>query len=538
MSRSLALRLGCASVLFAAFVPAHVGCSSTPAPGAAPTDYLIVTADTLAASAGRFRDLRKDGHVVELALVSTVLGGATTQADATKALRDFIQKRWAARAAKKPFYVLFVGDADGTNVNASSVPVASAALPAGPVVSDNVFADMDGDGIPDLALGRVPAHTDEEVDAVRAKIQKYETTYVPGPQARRINLFASTSGFGEPADTLIETLVFKVVEEIPYDFDITMTYAKQDSPYVFVPERFSDKVYERINEGSLMVAYVGHGYQDGFANLDWNKKSFPIMDTAQLSKIVDGPKAPVLTLIACATGAFSTGDSVSEKILRGATGPVAVLSSTEDSHPYPNAIFVRELEQVIAVGRTETIGQAFVAAKQRMIQNDDALRKTIDNAVSAQVDSTQQKELKRSHLDMYTLFGDPAMRIAYPGKVGTLTVPPTATPGSDATVTLATTALTSGNVRFTLEIARSDLRAPPGAVPADGDPGRDPAIEANYAAANDKVVVTATATLAAGTASAKLALPVDLAPGDYHVKAYADDGKADVAVATTLHVGP
>ncbi len=515
-----------------------MGCSSSPAASAPPVDYLIVSADTLSASAGRWRDYRKDGHVVELALVSSALGSATTQADATTALRAFIQKRWAARDPKKPFYVLFVGDADGANPSTSTVPVASAALPAGPVVSDNVFADMNDDGIPDLALGRIPAHTDDEVDAVRTKTQKYESTYVPGPQARRINLFASTSGFGEPADTLIETLVFKVVEEIPYDFDITMTYAKQDSPYVFVPERFSDKVYERINEGSLMVAYVGHGYQDGFADLQWNKKSFPIMDTAQLSKITDGPKAPILTLIACATGAFSTGDSVSEKILRGATGPVAVLSSTENSHPYPNAIFVRELEQVIAVQRVATIGAAFVSAKQRMIQNDDALRKTIDNAVSSQVDSTQQKELKRSHLDMYTLFGDPAMRIAYPGTKATLTVPPSVAPGASADVTLKADALATGNVRFTLEISRSDLRTPPGAVPADGDPGRDAAIEANYTAANDKVVATATGTLAGGSASAKLAVPADLAPGDYHVKVYADDGKTDVAASVVLHVAP
>ena len=56
--------------------------------------------------------------------------------------------------------------------------------------------------------------------------------------------------------------------------------------------------------------------------------------------------------------------------------------------------------------------------------------------------------------------------------------------------------------------------------------------------ANQKVVVSATATLAAGAASAKLAVPADLAPGDYHVKVYADDGARDVAGSAVLHVGP
>lgn len=522
-----------------ALVSVAPACSSTPAPSGPPADYLILSADTLSASATRWRDWRAKDHVVQIGLVSAVVGNATTQVDATAAIHDWVKARWSARDTKKPFYVLIVGDANGDKVETTGVPVASAPSASGPVVTDNVFADMTDDGIPDLDIGRIPVSTDDDVDRVRAKIAKYESTYVVGPHARRINLFASTSGFGEPADTLIETLVFKIVEEVPYDFDITMTYAKQDSPYVFVPERFSDKVYERINEGALMVAYVGHGYQQGFATLEWNKASFPILDTAQLSKIQDGPKAPLLTLIACATGAFSTGDSVSEAILRSAVGPVAILSSTENSHPYPNAIFVRELGQVLAVQRAPTVGEAFRIAKERMIRNDDALRKTIDNAVSSQIDSTERTDLKRSHLDMYTLFGDPAMRIAYPGAGATVTVPPTVAPGASADVSVAVKdGITTGNVLFTLEIARGDVRGALQAVPADGDPGRDAIIEANYAMANQKVVVSATATLAAGAASAKLAVPADLAPGDYHVKVYADDGARDVAGSAVLHVGP
>ena len=530
----------------AALIALVCACSSTPvAPdggvdaGPPKVDYLIITADTLGASAGRWRDFRASGHVVELAPVSQVLGDKTTQADATAAIHDWIKTRFDARDRAKPFFVLLVGDADGSKVSTDGVPVASVSSSSGPVASDDVYADMDGNDVPDLAIGRIPAHSDDDVDRARAKVAAYESTYAIGKHARRINLFASTSGFGEPADTLIETLVFNVVEEVPYEYDITMTYAKQASPYVFVPERFSDKVYERINEGALMVTYIGHGYQQGFATLDWNGAPFPILDTAQLSKIGAAPKSPLLTLIACAPGAFAPGDSVSEQILRGATGPVAVLSSTENSHPYPNAVFVRELSQVLAVLRAPTVGQAFMAAKDRMIHQDDALRKSIDNTVSFQIDAPTREELKRSHLHMYTLFGDPATRVAYPGAGATLTVPETAAPGAMLDVSVTVTGLgQAGQATFTLETARRTIRGTIQPVPVDGDPQRDTTIEANYAVANDKVAAIATAPLAGGKASAKLVVPMDLATGDYHVKLYADDGQRDAVAAAIVHIAP
>lgn len=500
-------------------------------------DYLVIAADSLAASAGRWRDWRATDHKVELVTTTKATNGASTQADATAAIRAFVKARFDARDPSKPFFVLLVGDADGNKVSADTVPVATYAWAEGPVTNDNAYADMDDDGVPDLAIGRIPARTDEEVDRVRAKIAAYESTYAVGPHARRMNIFASTSGFGEPADSLIEALVFKVVEEIPYDYDITMTYAKQASPYVFVPERFSDKVYDRIDEGALLVTYVGHGYQQGFATLDWNGAQFQIMDTSKLSKITAAPKEPILTLIACATGAFDEGDSVSEQILRGATGPVAVLSSTENSDPYPNAIFVRELSQVVTVQRAPTIGQAFMAAKDRMIHQDDALRQTMDKQVGLFVDAPTRAAQKQSHLYMYTLFGDPAMRIGYPGAGMKLGAPAQVAPGAMLQVSVSGAPAT-GKVAFTLETARSAIRGAIQQVPMDGDPQRDAVIEANYAAANQKVVATATAMISGGNAAAAFMVPADLAAGDYHVKAYADDGARDAVGSANVHVAP
>jgi hypothetical protein len=507
--------------------------------GPPPVDYVIVAADPLAASAQRYRDFRASGHTVDLALVSTILNGTADPTAASQAIHDYVQKRYAARDATKPFDLLIIGDADSTQpIDSSLVPVGHWPDPStGQSVStDDTYADMDGDGIPDLAVGRIAVRSDADVDAVRAKVAANDSTYAVGLQNRRLNLFASTSGFGEPIDTMIENMVFQIIEEIPYDFDITMTYAKQTSPYVYVPEQFSDKVYDRINEGALMVTYVGHGDPTGFATLDWSGVSYAILDTTQLSKIAAAPRAPILTLIACATGAFDTSDCVSEQIQRDPVGPVAVMSSTENSHPYPNAIFIRELGQVLTATRPHTLGEAFVSAKDRMIHNDDALRQSIDAQVGALLTPDARTALLKSHLYMYTLFGDPAMAIAYPG-AATLVVPAQVSRGAELDVTGTLPGLgATAQATVTLETARSTIAGTIQTVPADGDPTRDGVIEANYSTANDKTVVRVVVPVSGGALSAKLNVPATVATGTYHAKVYADDGTHDVAASASVTV--
>lgn len=543
---SLALGVACSSSSDGPSDPAPPPSGPTvqppPPPSEAPdgTDYLVITADSLAASADRFRAYRAStSHHVVVATLSHVVNGATG-ADAVHAIHEYVRGAFAKRDTKKPFYVLVLGDA-----SPADAPVGAGEVPAGTfvdsggsnVTTDNFYADMDLDHIPDLAVGRVAVRTDAEADVVLDKVKRYESTYEVGAWNHRINLFASTSGFGDLVDPQIEEVTFKVVEEIPYTWDITLTYAKQTSPYVFVPERFSDKVYERMNEGALMMAYVGHGDTTGFATLDWSGRSFPILDTGKVSKIAAVHRPPILTLIACLTGGFEKGESISEQILKTKDGPSAILSSTEISHPYANAIFIRELAQVLTKNKPATIGEIFVEGKRRMISNNDALRRELDGRVGALVPEDERPSLRESHLYMYTLLGDPALRIPYVRESADVTAPASIKAGQELAVSAKIPAtLHDGRAHVTFERSRvvdSPLLKP---VPADGMATRDGVIEANYAAENDRAAVTVEAMFANGALSAKIAVPADLAAGTYYVKIYAEDGKSDAMGSATVSV--
>jgi Peptidase family C25 len=504
-------------------------------------DYLIVAADELAASAARYRDFRSAGYHVDLAMVSDLVGDAADAATASARIQAYVRSRYDARDTTRPMFLLLLGDAqtvwpgDGSGVPTGTWidPSTSAA-----VTTDNVYADMNGDDVPEIAVGRITADSDAEADLVRDKVTSYESTHEIGVWDRRLSIFASTSGFGDLIDAAIENLVYDITEAIPYDYDVTMTYARQSSPYVYIPEQFSDQVYRRINEGSLLVAYVGHGSADGFATLDWNGTSYPILDTGRLDLLSVTHKSPILLFVACSTGAFAGGESVSERILAQANAPTAIFASTEESDPYANAVFIYEVSQTFTSLRSPTVGEAFLQAKQRMIQNNDSVRQAIDSIAGLLDSVTQRNALKRSHLYMYTIFGDPGMIVTYPGSTTQVSVSPsTASAGANLTVTATLPGLSSGaEAIVSLESARKVILGAISPVPADGDPSRDGVIVQNYDTANDKVAATVTVPMTGSSLSTTLQIPANLPAGQYHIKVFANDTSNDFTGSAPITV--
>jgi hypothetical protein len=496
-------------------------------------DYAIIAGDSLAAAAERYREFRQgQGHAVSLDLVGDIVDPAADQMTAAFQIRDRVSALYEARDQALPFFLLLIGDAE-------HLPPASYQEPwdGAVITTDNYYADMDGDHLPDLAVGRIPATTDDQVDLVRAKVSDYEAVYDVGAWNRRINIFASEAGFGALIDAMIESAAFDIVESMPYVWDLTMTYGKQTSPYVYIPDQFSDKVYERINEGSLMVTYVGHGHSGGFTTFEWDEQTYSILDTSEIeSQLAVVHKQPILSFIACNTGSFDTGTSVSERILFAAHGPSAILSSTEISHPVPSALFIYETGQVMLAERTPTLGEAFVAAKRRMFTGDDEMHQQIGELAEAIMEPDELDAVDRTHQHMYTLFGDPAARIPYPPAVAAVSASSPVAPGDDVQVTVELSGLGAGDARATLESERSTILGELETVPELDDPGFEDVVDANYETANDKVVSSADVSHDGSGFGVDLSVPADLPAGTYHVKVYAHDGVDDAIGSAAIEV--
>ena len=64
------------------------------------------------------------------------------------------------------------------------------------ICTDNVFADLNDDLVPELTVGRLSVDTALELRQVIQKILDYEKNPPVGPWRQRINLVAGVGGFG------------------------------------------------------------------------------------------------------------------------------------------------------------------------------------------------------------------------------------------------------------------------------------------------------------------------------------------------------
>ena len=99
------------------------------------------------------------------------------------------------------------------------------------IATDTPYADLDGDQIPDLAVGRIPADSADELAGVVRKIVRYEQHSQPPDSQPRLNLVAGVGGFGSFTDALLEAAARQVfLQTVPPEFALQHTSANPEQP--------------------------------------------------------------------------------------------------------------------------------------------------------------------------------------------------------------------------------------------------------------------------------------------------------------------
>lgn len=313
------------------------------------------------------------------------------------AIRNFVQfayENWDPA----PFFVTLMGDGTFDYKNNSGVSQGNwiPAYQDGPSTYDEWYGRVSGsDALPDLAVGRLPVTSPSEAKAVVDKLIAYDRAPEIGPWQSRVLLVADD--LRNPDHPGLEEREFLLDaeamarESLGDDLNLRKLYLAQYPLEGRTKPKARDEFIRLYSEGALLVTYLGHGNPDVLAH----EQMFVL--SRDLDDIANAGRLPLLYTAASQVGPFDrlTGQTLPEVFAnRARGGAIGVISATRIGyHPSNMKLANRFHEQLLGSGRAHVpVGLALMEAKQ-----------LVDAGLS-----------ERRVVQRYSLFGDPATRLARP----------------------------------------------------------------------------------------------------------------------------
>lgn len=285
--------------------------------------------------------------VVDIADVYDEFGFGVASSNALKAFLGNAYQNWQLQ----PKYVLLLGDGsydprnyEGFGYN-NLIPTKSVRLIYDESGSDEALADFDGDGLAEMAIGRIPVRTVAAITTIFDKTRAFET---PAMQSLgRGALFAHDLPIGYDFAGMNQMMSDELPVGTPVEHVIRGGSTAQ-----------SDLVAE-MNKGKFIVNYAGHGSTGLWASSSF----FGINNVAQLTNST-GPT--IFNMLTCLNGFFllPNNDSLSERLLKSDTGgAVSAWASTSETTADIQLIMGRRFFNKLASGTIPRMGDLVRDAK-------------------------------------------------------------------------------------------------------------------------------------------------------------------------------
>jgi hypothetical protein len=315
-------------------------------------------------------------------------------------------------------YVLLVGDVPLVPTNYAQARINTRWGSEPYIATDEPYSDMNDDGVPDLAIGRIPAHSADELAAVVAKVLRYEQQLEHGEWERKLKIISGVGGFGAVTDALVEGAARQVIQQtVPAGYDVGHLSAGDAS---LPADDFVSRARNQLSDGCLAWIYLGHGLPTELDRVQTANGTTPILSVSDVPRIHCGPQRPLAVLVACYTGAIDAPqDCLAEKLLLAGDGPVAVIAATRVTMPYGNTVLGYELLRACLHGKPAAMGDVLRLAQQRVLaaSPDDQLRASLDTLAQGMSPSPVDLACeRREHVWMYHLIGDPLLQLHRPAE--------------------------------------------------------------------------------------------------------------------------
>jgi hypothetical protein len=337
-------------------------------------DMVIVTHGDFRTSANALAAARRaQGMKVSVVDTEDVYDEFSYGAHTPEAVKDFLA--WSsAHWATAPRYVLLFGDSSwdprnfmGQGYN-DYVPTKQLDTAELETASDDWLADFDGDGIPEIALGRLPARTTTDASTMVAKILNYDQERAAGAPLRGALLVADGGFENQSAQ------VQSVLTPLTTVQTLNRSAIGNDS-------LMRSQIVDAIDQGPTIVNYFGHG-----SVTVWTGAG--LLDQDSAGTLTNSNRQSLFVMMTCLNGYAGDAyiDSLAETVLKNPQGGAfAVWASSGITEPVGQAQMNGQLYQLLIGSHPMTLGDAVRQAKL----------------------ATTDLDVRRT----WILLGDPSMRI-------------------------------------------------------------------------------------------------------------------------------
>jgi Peptidase family C25 len=329
--------------------------------GAGGADLVIVSYHSFLPQLARLKAYHeRQGLKVALVDVEDLYDEFSFGAHGPEAIKAFLA-RARAHWRPAPRYLILAGDAtsdprDYLGYSARDfVPTKTVDTQYMETASDDWFADFDGDGIPELAVGRLPVRTAAEAAVVVDKIIGYDQA--PRAAARDA-LLVSDNGFESATESLRALLPATTT---------AATVNRSDGP---TDAAVRGRILDALNRGPSVVNYYGHGSVELWTGAG-------LLRTADARGLANSGGLSLFVMMTCLNGYFIEPKTpgLAEALLRAPHGGAfAVWASSGLTVAGDQIRANEELFRQLDAPEPPRLGDAMVRAKS--VVGDPDVRRT------------------------------------------------------------------------------------------------------------------------------------------------------------------
>ena len=357
-------------------------------------DYIAITHHAFAAAAQTLTDYRASQGLstvlVDVQDVYDEFGYGIVNAEAIREFLAYTSVNWQAPS---PSFIVLVGDGNydpknylGNNKTSYIPPFLALADPwKGETAADNRYVTFAGpESLPEMILGRLSVNNITEANNFVAKILSYEQTPQEGDWTNQV---LAVAGAADDAGDFADYSDQLLADNLPAPYQAESVY--YGVTHTDIVEAVA-ALKAGINNGKLIVNFIGHGFARGWSAQKNPPKIF-LIDT-DVSGLTNQGKYPIFLAMTCNEGYFidPAVEAFGEVVARAQNkGAIASWSPTGEGVSGGHDYMDRGFFKAVFENGADVLGEAIMSGLGQLWFSGSSLYL----------------------LETYELFGDPALVI-------------------------------------------------------------------------------------------------------------------------------